>query len=222
MRLLLLLLLSLVLLTFPPWTFSDDNLAFVEEATTTSSSSSSPKKKPPEHVSSTINNFTASEGDVIDATWIEDNPFYEDDDDDDDDDYENKVPDQKQTKAHLSKALKKNDQSNHQSSLLKTLQEHRTTITLVLVGFAFRGELWSLLRHVFRRHGKDVSVTDLIKLLLFLDFMRRLSSGDLMDGDMAMGGGRNPILAALVRILPTNPAYIPPIAQHYTFERYVH
>merc|ERR1740117_1303303 len=69
-----------------------------------------------------------------------------------------------------------------------------------------------------------------MKLILFVDFMRRMQQGGGLTSSSTDAnsifdivkklGQVNPILSAIIdKALCHNPAYIPPINQHYTFER---
>jgi hypothetical protein len=166
---------------------------------------------------------------VFDATWIEDNPNYQDasddeSDSDDDDDSDDETRDNT-TKVRLSQALKNDDSDGQQpQSILKTLRGNWTAVTLAVAAVAFRHELWALLQYIFRQNGgKDVSATDLLKLVLFLDFMRRLLQQQQQQqtgNNIDMAPTSSPLLQNLLRnLFSSNPAFVPPLTQHYTFER---
>lgn len=180
------------------------------------------------------NNITATTAisnndNVFDANWIEDNPNYQDarddeSDSDDDDDSDDETRDT--TKVRLSQALKNDDSDGQQPhSLLKTLRGNWTAVTLAVAAVAFRHELWALLQYIFRQNGgKDVSATDLLKLVLFLDFMRRLLQQQQQQtgNNIDMAPTSSPLLQNLLRnLFSSNPAFVPPLTQHYTFERCV-
>ena len=138
------------------------------------------------------------------------------DDDTDGDDDENDNDEEEESedaKTKISKKLKK-----PKKSPLKVLKKNRTKITLALAVFAFRNELFKLILYLLDSYS-DRPATNILKLLLFVDFMRRMQSRDptLQDGG-------KPSLAKTVgslidRALDSNPAYVPPIDQHFCFER---
>jgi signal peptide peptidase SppA len=181
--------------------------------------------------------------DEISDFLIEENPDYisdndigsdddrddcDDNDDDENDEHENDENENEYAKSKVSKALKKTKRTT--SKAIKVLKKNRTTITLVLVVFAFRNEIFSLIKKMLIR--RTLTITDIVKLILFVDFMRRMQQsggGGLTSSstnpnnifDIVKKLGQvNPILSAIIdKALCHNPAYIPPINQHYTFER---
>ena len=114
-------------------------------------------------------------------------------------------------------------------------------LALGLALFAFRREIGKVVIHLSTKQLIDpktgkirISLTDTLKLLLFVEFMRRLqASNAALKEDpessakqlhaLAVLGDTNPVLGVLLnKILAVpmfNPAYIPPVFQHYTFER---
>ncbi|KAG7356384.1 periplasmic protease [Nitzschia inconspicua] len=147
---------------------------------------------------------TNSNATIMDDTLIQDNPDYDggndggddDGDDDDDQDVNVSIRDKKQTKSSLSEALKKKYNENF---LSKHFKRHRGVLILALAAVAFRNELWTLVQYLIQKGAKNVSTTDILKLLLFVGFMRRLQSGDwTIEGDTSLG----------------NASYL-----HFTFER---
>ncbi|KAG7356739.1 periplasmic protease [Nitzschia inconspicua] len=168
---------------------------------------------------------TNSNATIMDDTLIQDNPDYgggnsdnDDDDDDDDQDANVSIRDRKQTQSRLSEALKKKYNAN---SLSKHFKRHRGVLIFALAAVAFRNELWTLVQYLIQKGAKNVSTTDILKLLLFVGFMRRLQSGDwTIEGDTSLGNASSsPMMSLLQAIFPSNPAYIPPLKQHFTFER---
>ena len=76
-----------------------------------------------------------------------------------------------------------------------------------------------LLKLLRLRTSKNAT-TDVLKLLLFVDFMRRMQSGGLFS----LGGGDDSSIlrtlgAMIDKTMNLNPAYVPPITQHFAFER---
>jgi signal peptide peptidase SppA len=122
------------------------------------------------------------------------------------------------------------------------LKKHSIQITVALVLVAFRREISSLLgkvaydsvkdpntgRATKRLRVFDLKPTSILKMLVFVYIVRRLQRfGDassilspttLLLLTRLLG---NPWLSLLLSgfMPPSNPAYIPPIMQHYTFER---
>jgi hypothetical protein len=201
----------------------------VSAASSSSSAAANKNKNDPVGMDNNITATTAiSDNDsVFDANWIEDNPNYQDARDDesdsnDDDDSDDETRDT--TKVRLSQALK-NDDSDGQlpQSILKTLRGNWTAVTVAVAAVAFRHELWALLQYIFQQNGgKDVSATDLLKLVLFLDFMRRLLQQQQQQtgNNIDMAPTSSPLLQNLLRnLFSSNPAFVPPLTQHYTFER---
>ncbi|MGK3751281.1 MAG: hypothetical protein ACI8RD_003581, partial [Bacillariaceae sp.] len=195
-------------------------------------------------VEATAKSVDGGDDDEISDFLIEENPDYisdndsgsdsgsdseneEYDDDDENDEHENENED---SKNKVSKALKKTKKTT--SKAIKVLKKNRTTITLALVVFAFRNEIFLLIKKMLIR--RTLTITDIFKLILFVDFMRRMQqSGGGGEGLSSSStnannffdilkkiGQVNPILSAIIdKALCHNPAYIPPINQHYTFER---
>lgn len=163
---------------------------------------------------------------------LEENPDYvpvEEDEDsndsDSDDEYDSDedeidVEDEDDdAKGKLSKTLKKAGAKSKSIRPLKALTKNRGKITIALALFAFRREIFVLLLKLLGRSTSKNVTTDVLKLLLFLDFMRRMQqSGGA--GDDGSGGSLLKTIGALIdRTMDANPAYVPPIAQHFAFER---
>jgi serine protease SohB len=156
------------------------------------------------------------------------------------------------SKSAIGKALKASKQTPSRSASVRRrtslfLRRHGFKITLALALYAFRKELrllaWRVLTKPVRdpktgewvRHPVPVSVTDILKIVIFVDVMRRLQQSDASDNGtssnkapplaallLAGGAGRgNPFMAMFLSKLlePSNSAYVPPVEQHYTFER---
>lgn len=181
---------------------------------------------------------TLEEGDAI-----EENPDYvepeevEDGSDDSDDDASeedeleiSEAGDSAKLKIEHALAISKKQYKKY----LKIAKKNRTKIYISLAVFAFRAEIRKVLFHLVTHEIMDpktgkmrVSPTSILKLVLFVDFMRRLQSGRnaSQPGFQALAelGQSNPLVGAffsrLLRVPMFNPAFIPPISQHYTFER---
>jgi signal peptide peptidase SppA len=178
---------------------------------------------------------TVGKGDAM----IEENPDYvePDSDDDsedssDDDEEELDFADADSAKATIETALALS--KKQYKKYLKIAKKNRTKITISLAVFAFRQEIRKFLFHLVTHEIMDpktgklrVSPTSILKLMLFVDFMRRLQSGRSASQPsfqaLAELGQSNPLMGILfsrvLRVPMFNPAFLPPISQHYTFER---
>jgi len=181
---------------------------------------------------------TVSETDGI----VEENPNYvpAEEESYQDHDEEDEELEKVRAKTAIGKALRKHHLTPREG--LKFVKKHRMKITIALALFAFRREIKQLLWRSFSRPvayrdpetGEIVLVrvplrispTSILKLLLFIDMMRRMQSSDSGKaaplGLLLLAGGKgNPFLSMILSkmLAPSNPAYIPPIEQHFTFER---
>lgn len=208
----------------------------------------------------------ATNEDGDDAAVLQVNPDYveptnrslqgqSDEEDDDEDEAEAdkvKPKRRRRSKRAIQKALSSKRPSRTAAVRRRTaalLRKHGLTITVALALYAFRKELRLLLWRMCTRPVQDpetgewvrqpipLSVTALLKLIIFIDVMRRVqqssSSPDGSDAGgqkasplaallLAGGAGRNnPFVAMLLSKLLESPnsAYVPPVEQHYTFER---
>jgi hypothetical protein len=171
-----------------------------------------------EFASAALDNSAKDLKPSIEDLLIEDNPEYDydhdsdsDDDSDDDDnnssDKDDDSPtDKKPDCDSLAQSLMK--KTKEKSNNIRTfVKEHRAEILLVIALLAFRAEILSLLLSVLQNLG----VTDMLKLIFFVDTMRTLQTGgDWTDRSTSFMGG-----------FLGNTAYVPPVKQHFTFERYV-
>eukprot|EP00980_Cylindrotheca_fusiformis_P028207 scaffold22586_cov138-Cylindrotheca_fusiformis.AAC.27 len=158
-----------------------------------------------------------------DSSEISDSDWEGDSEDDEAEDTSNQS-----VKSTIEHALK---------SKKKQFIKHRAKITVALAIFAFRREIRLALIHFAKGGLVDpgtgrfrLSPTQALKLILFIDFMRRMQNADEssmanQNSINALGvlGQANPVLGALISKIFNasifNPAYIPPLHQHYTFER---
>jgi hypothetical protein len=168
------------------------------------------------------NDQSDDDDDLSDDNQSEDDQSDDDDDDDDDanDKEINKAVDYKTTKIkdNLSNSLRKT--KHKQFVWTKKWKHHRASITLAVAIYAFRNELLALFIYLVEQTVKNFSFTDFLKLILFLNFLWRIQTGDFLSSDDKSLDG-SPWFSPWLRLLPSNPAYIPPITQHYTFERSV-
>ena len=130
----------------------------------------------------------------------------------------------------------------------KFMNHHRVKITIALVVIAFQREIRNLIwdtitkpvhdpqsGKIIGRSFQPIHPTSVLKVLLFIHAVRRLQRFGAMEND---NSERNPFAPALFLLTgqlssfaawmmsdmlsPSNPAYIPPVQQHYTFERINH
>lgn len=150
--------------------------------------------------------------------------------------------------ANTKTSSKKKKKSKSKSmvkrlSSSKFLKKHGLKLTLLVAVVAFRKELRRLVWRMCSKPVRDPKTgewtrravmprpTSVLKILVFLDVMRRMQSATKSNQDgssspsasplltLLLGG--NPAMAILVSKLlsPANSAYIPPIEQHFTLER---
>lgn len=164
------------------------------------------------------------------------NPNYEEPPDETDE-YDTDVEDEDtdidedDTKGILAKALAKTRKSP------QFFKRNRAKITIAVALFAFRREIGHfLLRlitvksiYVNKETGEmvvhrrlNLSPTSVLKIIIFLDLMRRIQKGD-SDSDVSLVamGPQGAFLAPLLSMIkdPGNTAFVPPVEQHWTFER---
>jgi signal peptide peptidase SppA len=154
----------------------------------------------------------------------------------DSDEEEDDDPNEADVKSTVEKALAKTRKAPRQT--LKLMRKYRLEITIVVALFAFRREIGLLLWRVFSKPIQDpetgkifrravpISPTAILKLLILADMIRRLQSNGAGKSSplatlLLVTRTGNPLLGALLTkiLAPNNPAYIPPIEQHFTFER---
>jgi len=175
----------------------------------------------------TENSSNSSQIEVVEVSPVELNPDFEeqydsDGDSDLDDDSVSELEPKQSAKATISAALKNKKE---------LLAKKRTMITVVLAIFAFRREIvyaiLSFLKKLFinPKTGKmNLRPTQILKLLLFIDIARKIQKGGGMNSSNLSShpnfGNINPLVGGLMKsFLTSNPAYVPPLFQHYTFER---
>ena len=131
-------------------------------------------------------------------------------------------------RSAIDKALGKSKKGLSRS--LRIMKKHRAEITVVLILFAFRREVAMIISSVCtdpapdgKRRMKAMSTTSFLKILLFVDLMGKFvgKSGGRSYTALAVAGGPPAVLGNLLKdfLRPINPSYVPPIEQHYTFER---
>lgn len=181
---------------------------------------------------------------------LEENPDYvpyesDHDEDEDDSDHdtdseseeesEEDEEEDEEPKSLLNKALMKSNKIP--STTLAFIRKNRTNITILCALFAFRREIWQLIVATMTVSNKDgsrsvrvrISPTAILKIILFLDLMRKMQNqagglyGTGSEGEKAMevpAGGRMGLFGLLADFMKApNAAYIPSVVQHYTFEK---
>jgi ATP-dependent protease ClpP protease subunit len=161
-----------------------------------------------------------------------DNESDNDDNDDDDEGADTEKPDGISVKTNIDIILRKSKKQYRKT--LKYAKKNRTKITVALAIFAFRYEIRKTIVHLIKNEIMDpktgklrVGPTNMLKLFLFVDFMRRLQSGRNASQPSFQAivnlGESNPVMGLLfnrvLRVPLYNPSFIPPVSQHYTFER---
>jgi hypothetical protein len=135
-------------------------------------------------------------------------------------------------KGALGKSRKKHRKAPAPPAILRKLHKHRVEITIAVVLFAFRREIARLIWHFMSKPFRDpktgkvrpthIPVTSILKIVIFIDVMRRLQSNKSPFFAALMAGGQgSPVLAMILSKIfsPAAQIYIPPVTQHFTFER---
>jgi len=162
----------------------------------------------------------SSEYDTDDESETEEN---------DDETNEGKTKAKTKMNKELSKSFKRGRSAG------KFIKKHKAQLVVLLILFAFRREVLLVLSSLVTdpapgggRKIKSLSMTNLLKILIVLDVLRKSvgrSGGTGKTSALAVaalfGGAPS---AALVRTLfkdvfRSNPTYVPPVEQHFTFER---
>jgi hypothetical protein len=157
---------------------------------------------------------------------------------------EEKKKSRERVDAALSKARRKPARSvvrKQLRRLSKTVKRHQRMIMLTAGIYAFRKELRLLARKILSismkgaasdqemgRLSLNINPTAILKILLFIAVMRQWQSskgeGPSPAALMLLASGRagNPLWSLLFSSLftPQQSAYLPPVQQHYTFERF--
>ncbi len=112
---------------------------------------------------------------------------------------------------------------------LKFIKKNRVKLTIAATLFAFRKEIGRIAYLVLTKPKTvdpetgeilsrtiNISPTSVLKIILFLDLMRKLNSGEVSEETGPLGS-KGSILFKLLH--QANTAFVPPIEQHWTFER---
>ena len=189
------------------------------------------------------NNENNSDNDDENDDDDDDDDNEDDDDNDENENDENENEEEKILKSILKSTSKKamtkafKSSRNSPQRAIKLLQQHRGKITVALVVFAFRRELYQAMMHICGtpkidpNTGKEISrhisfsITAILKIAIFLHFVMQWQQGKFTPTwIIAILAGPNGLLLTRIISRFLQPAdhlnaYIPPIEQHWTFER---
>lgn len=172
------------------------------------------------------------DGDSDDSSDDDAAEQYDSDDDDNNDENDDKADGKIKMNKELSESYKRGRAAG------RFIKKRKAQLVVLLILFAFRREVFLVLSSLVTdpapgggRKMKPLSMTNLLKILLVLDVLRKTLGG----GGGSGGSGKRSALAvaalfggapsaALVKTLfkdvfKSNPSYLPPVEQHYTFER---
>lgn len=151
------------------------------------------------------------------------------DSDDDELDENDNIDGKSKVNRELSKSFKRG------RAVGRFIKNHKAQLVVLLVLLAFRREVFLVLSSLVTdpdgqggRKMKALSMTNLLKILLVLDVLRKSFGGSRGGGKAsalaiaALFGGApgSVIVRALFKdVFKSNPSYVPQIEQHYTFER---
>lgn len=192
-------------------------ISFVNVSSATNGLSSDPVEENPDYVPpSDSEDETDAESDASDSDYEDSDDEYDSDDEED-------------SRSMLNKALSKTNKLP--SKTIAFIRKNRNELTFACALFAFRREIWHFARSVATSENKDgsrsmrirISPTAILKIVLFIDFMRKLQQGPLGDdeeGNKMIMPGRLGLVGLLADFMkPSNTAFVPTISQHYTFEK---
>ena len=171
----------------------------------------------------------------INPDYVEPSHSDSDTDSDEDSDEEGDDQDDYHAKSIIANAFN----SSLPKRAIQVMKKHKTKFTLALVAlvaFAFRRELFQALLHLIGTPKIDpltgrklmqrplsISPTVILKLTMFLYVMIQWQRGNTASAILAgaISAGPNGLLLSklMTRLLHQDTAYIPPIEQHWTFER---
>ena len=166
-----------------------------------------------------------SDSDEYDTDNDSDSDINSDDEYDDDSD----VEDHDDLKSMVNRALAKSNQLP--SKTLRFIKKNRNELTIACALFAFRREIWHFAVAAMTIPNKDgsrsvrvrITPTAILKIALFIDVMRKMQSGGPggEDGQSNMyHPGRMGLMGLVTDLMkPANSAFVPPVVQHYTFEK---
>lgn len=144
--------------------------------------------------------------------------------DDDYDEYYDEVSDEDEDdeKSLLNTALGRTNSGTRKT--LDYISKHRAEITLACAFFAFRKEIYQIVLAATtvvvdgKRYVRfQTSPTSILKIILFIDFVRKMQNSSYPSSTGLSKGSFGLIFSEILK--PQNNAFIPPIEQHYTFEK---
>jgi serine protease SohB len=156
----------------------------------------------------------------------DDDKFFDFDEYDEEDEAEEEAV-KSSVKSVLDQALSKSRGAPRHA--LKFIKKNRVKLTIAATLFAFRKEIGRIAYLVLTKPKTvdpetgevlsrtiNISPTSVLKIILFLDLMRKLNSGEVSEETGPLGS-KGSILFKLLH--QANTAFVPPIEQHWTFER---
>jgi ClpP class serine protease len=175
--------------------------------------------------------------DGVQVSGIEENPNYEplssnalgdnespSDDDSSTDEYDeyDEEDEEEDEKSVLNMALAQTNKGTKKT--IAFVRKYRAELTVACALFAFRREIYRfvLASTTVVIDGKryvrfQASPTSILKIILFVDFMRKMQN---VRNPSSLGPIPGPMGVILSELLKShNNAFIPPVEQHYTFER---
>ena len=187
---------------------------------TTKVDNSIPLEENPDYVPYEDSDSDSDEYDTDNDSDINSDDEYDDDSD---------VEDHDDLKSMVNRALAKSNQLP--SKTLRFIKKNRNELTIACALFAFRREIWHFAVAAMTIPNKDgsrsvrvrITPTAILKIALFIDVMRKMQSGGPggEDGENNMyHPGRMGLMGLVTDLMkPANSAFVPPVVQHYTFEK---
>jgi len=132
-------------------------------------------------------------------------------------------------KQILNNLLSKSNKQRVMS--LNFIKKNKSVITMLLIIFAFRREIYGVILSATTTLTSDgrrklkfkINATSILKVIMFIELMRNMIPNDEQteDGQIDMsqnsGGPIGSLIGDLIK--PSFSAFLPPVEQHYTFER---
>jgi len=187
------------------------------------------------------------DGEMASVSTVELNPDYVSDDGEDsndeydDEEYEYDSEDEEEnpkSKSRRAMGISRRKSRKDARTAVDFVKKHRMKITCALALVAFRREIGRFIMGtilapasgVDAKTGKVIrklhviSPTSLLKIIVFFNVVRQIQVSGMKRGPLILPlllfGARNPVLWTLIsKSLLQNDIYLPPIDQHYTFER---
>jgi len=177
-------------------------------------------------------------------------PVKQDDDDDEESDALGEADDdkdalemkKKQSRFAIARALNPRRPTSFPRRVARFVKHHKMGLILLAFVYAFRWELLSLLwrsmtvPEIHPETGRELkrvflwNPTSILKIVLFVMLiwkLQNINNGDsvspstvLLLGRLTGNNGLALLLSSVLK--PSNPAYLPPVKQHYTFETLNH